>query len=252
MDPDPDPLTWLNLDTDSDPDPKPWKQGVWPRRIPIQQAVPSAGMAGKMTNLTESSLTVWSGVSDLDPDPDSEYGSGSGSTDLIENGYNSIRNPGNKVPDLDGYPAGGPVRGNGGKDDKLDGVQLDGVEGRVGLGSESGSGFRIWIRIRIHWPDWIWIQTGSGSETLETRCLTSTDIQQAVPSAGMAGKMTNLTESSLTVWSGVSDLLPAQYSRALMFFTLGFSFFTFGDKNKRAVTQSWLPIHESSVVDPDS
>ncbi len=27
-----------------------------------------------------------------------------------------------------------------------------------------GSGFRI--RIRIHWPDWIWIQSGSGSETL--------------------------------------------------------------------------------------
>ncbi len=76
---------------------------------------------------------------------------------------------------------------------------------------------------------------GSGSATLKTRWLTSTDIQQAVPSAGMAGKMTNLTESSLTVWSGVSDLLPAQYSRALMFFTLGFSFLTFGDKNKRAV-----------------
>jgi hypothetical protein len=76
---------------------------------------------------------------DPNPDPDTEYGSGSGSTTL-----------GNKVSDLDGYPAGGPVRGNGGEDDKLDRVQLDGVEGCVGLGSESGSGFRIWIRIRIH------------------------------------------------------------------------------------------------------
>ncbi len=28
----------------------------------------------------------------------------------------------------------------------------------------SGSGFRI--RIRIHWPEWIWIQFGSGSATL--------------------------------------------------------------------------------------
>jgi len=34
---------------------------------------------------------------------------------------------------LDGYPAGGPVRGNGGEDDELDRVQLDGVEGRVRL-----------------------------------------------------------------------------------------------------------------------
>ena len=38
--------------------------------------------------------------------------------------------------------------------------------------------------------------------------------------------MTNLTVSSLTVCSGVSDLLPLQYSFALMFFTLGLSFFT--------------------------
>ncbi len=29
----------------------------------------------------------------------------------------------------------------------------------------SGSGFRILIR--IHWPDWIWIQSGSGSATLQ-------------------------------------------------------------------------------------
>ncbi len=58
----------------------------------------------------------------LDPDPDTEYGSGSGSTTL-----------GNKVSHLDGYPAGGPIRRNGGEDDKLDGVQLDGVERRVGL-----------------------------------------------------------------------------------------------------------------------
>ncbi len=46
-----------------------------------------------------------------------------------------------------------------------------------------------------------------------------------------------------------------------MFFTLGFSFFTFGDKNKRAVTQASLftahkgpggvPVHDSSVADPD-
>ncbi len=37
------------------------------------------------------------------------------------------------MSNLDGYPAGGPVRGNGGEDDKLDRVQLDGVERRVGL-----------------------------------------------------------------------------------------------------------------------
>jgi hypothetical protein len=57
----------------------------------------------------------------MDPNtnPDTEYVSGSGFTTL-----------GNKVSDLDRYPAGGPVRGNGGKDDKLDGVQLDGVERR--------------------------------------------------------------------------------------------------------------------------
>ncbi len=41
------------------------------------------------------------------------------------------------MSNLDGYPAGGPVRGNGGEDDKLDGVQLDGVEGRVGLATRA-------------------------------------------------------------------------------------------------------------------
>ena len=34
---------------------------------------------------------------------------------------------------LHGNPAGVPVGRDGGEDDKLDGVQLDGVEGRVGL-----------------------------------------------------------------------------------------------------------------------
>ncbi len=33
----------------------------------------------------------------------------------------------------------------------------------------SGSGFRI--RIRIHWPDWIRIQSGSGSATLVLSCI---------------------------------------------------------------------------------
>ncbi len=37
------------------------------------------------------------------------------------------------MSNLDGYPAGGPVRGNGGEDDELDGVQLHCVERRVGL-----------------------------------------------------------------------------------------------------------------------
>ncbi len=41
--------------------------------------------------------------------------------------------------DLDGYPAGAPIRGNGGEDDKLDGVQLDGVERRVGLDPDPDS-----------------------------------------------------------------------------------------------------------------
>ncbi len=36
-------------------------------------------------------------------------------------------------------------------------------------GSESGSGFRI--RIRIYWPDWIRVQLGSGSATLVTAIL---------------------------------------------------------------------------------
>ncbi len=36
-------------------------------------------------------------------------------------------------------------------------------------GSESGSGFRI--RIRMHWPDWIRIQLGSGSATRVTAIL---------------------------------------------------------------------------------
>ena len=52
---------------------------------------------------------------------------------------------------------------------------------------------------------------------------TSTCIQHCFPSAGMDGKMTNLTVSSLTVCSGVSDV-PEQYSLAFTFFIL--SFFT--------------------------
>jgi hypothetical protein len=40
-----------------------------------------------------------------------------------------------KERDLHRYPAGVPVRGNGGEDDKLDCVQLDGVKWRIGLAS---------------------------------------------------------------------------------------------------------------------
>ncbi len=96
-------------------------------------------------------------MSDLDPNPDSEYGSGFGSTDLIESGSKSDPDPqhSQQGSNLDGYPAGGSVRGNGGEDDELDGVQLDGVERRVGLAPRAVQSsldvLHVWVLLLHLW-----------------------------------------------------------------------------------------------------
>jgi hypothetical protein len=63
--------------------------------------------------------------------------------------------------------------------------------------SEFGSGFRI--RFRIHWPDWIRIQSGSGSETLLLLILSASS-----PSRWLAASSTYGEKKigTVTQWSG--------------------------------------------------
>ncbi len=57
----------------------------------------------------------------------------------------------------------------------------------------SGSGFRI--RIRIHWPDWIRIQSGSGSETLsifQIKCMPESKLAFSAASVFIQYSMLNI------------------------------------------------------------